>query len=200
MSHLGLAISLFYWTGVIVSSEYEAEALHTQVRQDLALEIAKRKNVLPYVPCSKVRSTLEGYGKWALDRLYCPPFQRLFLRSGDVPLKFAAIVPVIAPALGLYVVGPEAYSTYISERRKLVAFKYNVERLQKYVKLRSKTKEFNDISKKINWFLEEGYDEAHEHLMNKFCDVLEEQLKKYNDEYGREQLKAYEKKEHKRHD
>lgn len=160
-----------------LNTSYEPGTLHIRVKQALALEIAKYKTKLPSKPCSKVKCEVEKYAKWGVDILFLPPFRRLFVKSDQVPYKFASIVPGVAPMMGLWLVGSDAYTTYVQERSKLVAFKYKVECLEKFLKVAKLRQQVpvsdDDILEKISWFLEEGYGQAHEALMNRFCNELE---------------------------
>jgi hypothetical protein len=164
---------------------FKPGTLHIRVQRLLEKEIKKNSSIQtrPW-SCGKSKAIIEKCGRLSADILFFPPFKRFFSVPIDnvtlfnVTVKAVSVTPIMAPIFGLWLVGRSEYVEYMRKRSKLIDFKYEVMCLQRYLNLHRDNRKNDELSEKVNWFLEEGYEQAHQCLMNEVCDSLNSTCRK----------------------
>lgn len=103
------------------------------------------------------------------DTLLCPPLRAMYGQSEGL-WRWRGL-PIIATLFGIYLVERADYDAYMKKRRELIDFRCKVEHLKKVLHRRKYwygnhfAAEDRSALVTIGWFLEQGYDQAHEHCM-----------------------------------
>lgn len=143
--------------------------------QKLRFEVRRRKAVMLPNACDGMASSCKKVDVIGNDLLFFPPFGRL-VRAEFGYKGISAMIPGVMPLKALWLLGRKRYAEYMKKRVALVNLKCNVERLKKIVNRypddSSTMDERAHLKRNINWFLEDGYDEAHEALMNEVVESL----------------------------